>query len=108
MKPISWILVSLIRAYQLAISPFTPAHCRYLPTCSAYASEAIARHGPVNGGWLALRRLVRCHPWGGFGFDPVPDPPDRAPALGFRMVSAAAGSTLRRCGKHRPAIGLGR
>ena len=100
MKPISWILVSLIRIYQLAISPFTPAHCRYLPTCSAYAGEAIARHGVARGGWLALRRVLRCHPWGGSGLDPVPEPRDGTPAV--------ARSAPHRCGDRRAAIGLGR
>jgi len=61
-----------IRFYQLAISPFTPMSCRYLPTCSEYAREAVLRHGPLRGGWLALRRLARCHPLGGHGYDPVP------------------------------------
>ena len=66
------VLQGLIRLYQLFVSPLLPPGCRYLPTCSAYAAEAIARHGAVQGGWLALRRLLRCHPWGGSGFDPVP------------------------------------
>jgi uncharacterized protein len=61
-----------IRFYQWVISPFLPAACRYQPTCSAYAVEAVSRHGVFAGGWLALRRLLRCHPWGGSGFDPVP------------------------------------
>jgi putative membrane protein insertion efficiency factor len=61
-----------IRFYQWVISPMLPAACRYQPTCSAYAVEAIERHGILAGGWLALRRLLRCHPWGGSGFDPVP------------------------------------
>lgn len=66
------VLVRLIRFYQLAVSPWTPASCRFQPTCSAYAIEAIERHGSMRGGWLAARRLVRCHPWGGEGYDPVP------------------------------------
>ncbi len=61
-----------IRFYQWVISPLLPAACRYQPTCSAYAVEAITRHGILAGGWLTLRRLLRCHPWGGSGFDPVP------------------------------------
>ena len=61
-----------IRFYQWVISPMLPAACRYQPTCSAYAVEAITRHGVLAGGWMALRRLLRCHPWGGSGFDPVP------------------------------------
>ncbi len=63
-----------IRLYQLLISPVLPHSCRYLPTCSAYALEAIEVHGVLRGGWLALRRLCRCHPWGGSGYDPVPPP----------------------------------
>ena len=65
-----------VRAYRLAVAPFLPAACRYEPTCSAYALEALARHGALRGGWLALRRLARCHPWGGFGYDPVPGAED--------------------------------
>jgi hypothetical protein len=62
----------LIRGYQLGISPMLPAACRYTPSCSAYAAEAIRRHGAARGAWLAVRRLLRCHPWGGSGPDPVP------------------------------------
>lgn len=69
----SALLRGLIRIYQLTLSPWIGQNCRYLPTCSAYADEAIARHGAMRGGWLALRRLSRCHPWGGSGLDPVPD-----------------------------------
>ena len=61
-----------IRLYQWCISPLLPAACRYHPTCSAYAVEAIERHGLIRGSGLTLRRLLRCHPWGGDGFDPVP------------------------------------
>lgn len=66
-------LTGLIRLYQLAISPLLGPNCRYAPSCSEYAREAIARFGPLRGGWLALRRLGRCHPWGGSGYDPVPE-----------------------------------
>lgn len=64
--------MALVRAYQMGVSPWLAPRCRYTPTCSAYALEALDRHGPWRGGWLALRRLARCHPWGGFGLDPVP------------------------------------
>jgi putative membrane protein insertion efficiency factor len=65
-------LRAMIRAYQLLVAPILPPSCRYYPTCSHYAAEAIARHGPWRGSWLAARRLLRCHPWGGSGYDPVP------------------------------------
>jgi uncharacterized protein len=68
----SLALRSLIRLYQLLLSPLVGPRCRYLPTCSDYAAEAIASHGAAHGTWLALRRVLRCHPWGGSGYDPVP------------------------------------
>jgi hypothetical protein len=67
------ILIGAVRFYQLAISPWTPASCRFTPTCSAYAIGALEEHGTLRGTWLALRRIGRCHPWGGFGYDPVPE-----------------------------------
>jgi putative membrane protein insertion efficiency factor len=70
---LSVLLRGLIRAYQLLVSPLLLPSCRYLPSCSDYAAEAIARHGALTGSWLALRRLMRCHPWGGSGYDPVPE-----------------------------------
>ena len=66
-----------IRVYQRCISPVLPPACRYYPTCSAYAVEAVMTHGVLRGGWLALKRLARCHPWGGSGYDPVPPPSGR-------------------------------
>jgi uncharacterized protein len=66
------VLIAPIRLYQLAISPLLPPSCRFAPSCSHYAVEALQRHGPVRGGWLAVRRIARCHPWGGAGYDPVP------------------------------------
>lgn len=65
-------LIGLIRLYQVAISSWLPPACRFTPTCSAYGLEAVERCGGMRGGWLTLRRLVRCHPWGGSGYDPVP------------------------------------
>ena len=66
------LALGLIRLYQRAISPFLPPACRFVPTCSAYGYEAIARHGVWLGSWLALRRLARCHPFCAGGYDPVP------------------------------------
>lgn len=66
------LLAFLLRGYKLAISPWFGAACRFEPTCSAYAVEAIQLHGPVRGTWLGARRIARCHPWGGSGYDPVP------------------------------------
>ncbi|MCK0131107.1 membrane protein insertion efficiency factor YidD [Flavobacteriaceae bacterium F08102] len=64
--------VLLIRFYQIAISPYTPSSCRFTPTCSSYAAEALQTHGLFKGGRLALKRISKCHPWGGKGYDPVP------------------------------------
>lgn len=66
------ILLLLIRFYQVAISPLKPPTCRFTPTCSQYAIEAIKKHGAIKGLYLALKRILRCHPWGGSGYDPVP------------------------------------
>jgi hypothetical protein len=66
------LLIATVRLYQLTLSPLLGLNCRYLPSCSEYAVEALARHGPWAGSGLALRRLLRCHPWGGHGHDPVP------------------------------------
>jgi putative membrane protein insertion efficiency factor len=75
-KPINWLLSSifllLIKVYQLFISPLLGPSCRYTPTCSRYAAQAIKKYGPFKGGFMALRRILRCHPWGGHGHDPVP------------------------------------
>lgn len=68
------VLIGMIRFYQLAVSPWTPPSCRYIPTCSCYAREAVEKHGAARGAWIALRRILRCHPWGGHGYDPVPGP----------------------------------
>ena len=67
----------MIRAYQLLLAPVLPPSCRYYPSCSHYAAEAVALHGPWRGSRLAVRRLLRCHPWGGSGYDPVPTDPSR-------------------------------
>ncbi|HTJ13419.1 MAG TPA: membrane protein insertion efficiency factor YidD [Dinghuibacter sp.] len=76
MKTLKYILslpfILLIKLYQWAISPVIGPKCRYTPSCSAYALEAFKKYGPLKGGWLAIRRISRCHPWGGHGYDPVP------------------------------------
>lgn len=69
---LSKLLILPIRFYQGAISPLLPPACRYTPTCSQYAVEAITVHGPLKGAWLAIKRICRCNPWGGSGYDPVP------------------------------------
>lgn len=66
-------LILAIKLYQLTLSPFLGRQCRYEPTCSVYAEEALRRFGVLRGGWLAVKRLGRCHPWGGTGYDPVPE-----------------------------------
>jgi len=62
----------LVKFYQMAIRPLLPNACRYTPSCSAYATEAIQKYGAIKGLWLGLKRILRCHPWGGHGYDPVP------------------------------------
>ena len=71
-RSFSQLLIAPIRFYQRFISPLTPPSCRFTPTCSQYAVEAIRKHGPIRGLYLAVRRILRCHPWGGSGYDPVP------------------------------------
>lgn len=66
------IMIWMIRWYQQYISPLTPPSCRYTPTCSQYTLEAIQKYGPFKGLWLGIKRISRCHPWGGHGYDPVP------------------------------------
>ena len=75
-KTLVWPLIQLVRFYRLAVSPWLGANCRYDPTCSSYAIEALQKHGVLKGGWLAARRIARCHPWGGSGYDPVPADPE--------------------------------
>ncbi len=72
MSPVAFVLRIVIRFYQLTLSFFFGRTCRFAPTCSEYAREAIGTHGALRGSWLAVRRLYRCHPWGGSGYDPVP------------------------------------
>ncbi len=71
-KSLGWLLMLPIRFYRKFISPLTPPSCRFTPTCSQYAIEAITKHGPFKGTWLAIKRVLRCRPGGGSGYDPVP------------------------------------
>jgi putative membrane protein insertion efficiency factor len=66
------ILLGIISIYKGAISPLLPSSCRYTPTCSEYGKQAIAKYGAAKGGWLTIKRIARCNPWGGHGYDPVP------------------------------------
>lgn len=66
------VLIFFIRIYQYTLSPYIGRSCRYVPSCSVYSIEAIQKHGPIKGGWLAVKRVSSCHPWGGSGYDPVP------------------------------------
>lgn len=87
-------LLGTIATYRLVVSPWLPARCRFEPSCSAYASEAIRRHGPAQGSRLAATRLVRCHPWHAGGYDPVPPPKkDATPAA----VPTDSGPAASRC-----------
>ncbi len=81
MSPLAHIVALPVRAYRLIFSPWVGHNCRYQPTCSAYALEAIEIHGGLRGGWLTVRRILRCHPWGASGYDPVPrsDTPENRP-----------------------------
>ncbi|MDR6241683.1 membrane protein insertion efficiency factor YidD [Aureibacter tunicatorum] len=67
------IIIAFVRFYQYSISPLSPPSCRFTPTCSAYMIEAVKKHGAIKGFWLGIKRISKCHPWGGCGYDPVPD-----------------------------------
>lgn len=86
MSPLAHIAALPVRFYRLVFSPWVGFNCRYQPTCSAYALEALEKHGGLKGSWLTLRRIGRCHPWGGDGYDPVPD--------------ATGDTTAHHCGCH--------
>lgn len=71
-KSLSYFFIVLIKIYQYGISPLFPPSCRFTPTCSVYGLQAIKKYGPFKGGWLTLKRILSCHPWGKSGYDPVP------------------------------------
>ena len=73
MSPLAYIAALPVRAYRAVFSPWVGFNCRYDPTCSAYALQALEKHGALKGSWLAAKRIARCHPWGGMGVDDVPD-----------------------------------
>ena len=73
MSPLTRIVALPVRAYRLVVSPWLGVNCRFQPTCSTYALEALEKHGAFRGSWLAVRRVIRCHPGGGSGYDPVPE-----------------------------------
>lgn len=72
MNPLTRVMTGMIRLYQIALSPYFGRDCRFTPTCSHYAKEALELHGPLKGSWLAVKRIGRCHPWHPGGYDPVP------------------------------------
>ncbi|MBO4488503.1 MAG: membrane protein insertion efficiency factor YidD [Bacteroidales bacterium] len=71
-KGVASVMIFFIKVYQWTLSPLIGRSCRYTPTCSNYGIEAIRKHGPIKGGWLTLKRILSCNPWGGSGYDPVP------------------------------------
>jgi len=74
MSPLAHLLRALVHIYRWVISPLLGPRCRFMPSCSEYALDALSKHGAVGGSWLTLKRILRCHPWGGSGWDPVPEP----------------------------------
>ncbi|WP_395690343.1 membrane protein insertion efficiency factor YidD [Nocardioides sp.] len=88
--PLRWLLIGFLRVYRLVVSPLYGQVCRYHPSCSAYALEAVTVHGSVRGTWLAGRRLLRCHPWAAGGYDPVP--PRGRPDASSRLSAGSSPS----------------
>ncbi|HYH18906.1 MAG TPA: membrane protein insertion efficiency factor YidD [Azospirillum sp.] len=91
MSPLAHLMRALVIGYQWTLSPFVGFHCRYFPTCSNYALEALAKHGAIRGGWLTVRRLLRCQPWGGSGYDPVPGTEPEPGKAAHRCGDASCG-----------------
>ena len=81
-RVISAFLIVFVRGYQVLISPWLGSNCRHQPTCSAYMIEAIREWGPLSGGWMGVRRVAKCHPWGPSGYDPVPSRPKKGEVAG--------------------------
>jgi len=100
-KPAQLVTLQLLRAYKWAISPMLPTACRYVPTCSEYAMEAVERYGALRGGWMAFRRLLRCHPLAGAGYDPVVRTRTEDHALELQSLD---NRTLGKCGACAPRI----
>ncbi|MFN4122619.1 MAG: membrane protein insertion efficiency factor YidD [Flavobacteriales bacterium] len=71
-RAFAWVFIGIVKFYKAVISPVLPMSCRYYPTCSEYGIEALRKYGPWKGGWLTIKRIGSCHPWGGHGHDPVP------------------------------------
>ena len=94
MSPAARLLSAPVYVWRWLLSPVFPVACRYAPSCSAYALDTLRRHGALTGGWLTLRRLCRCHPWGGAGYDPVPPPP-ATPAPGAQRHRSRCRSPSR-------------
>ena len=90
------VLLGLIRAYRLFLAVLSPGACRFEPSCSEYALQALSRFGALAGGWLAVRRVLRCHPWGGSGYDPVPHRPGTACRPRPAISGGRVGSRLNR------------
>jgi len=96
---IAWLLRAFVRGYQLLVRPLLPGACRYEPSCSRYALDALERHGAMAGSWLAVRRVLRCHPWSEGGYDPVPEAEPRRASTRRAVASAARRS---RAASHGP------
>jgi uncharacterized protein len=97
-----FVLLQLLRAYKWGISPLLPPACRYLPTCSEYAIEAVEHFGAVRGGWMAFRRVLRCHPFAGSGYDPVVD--QASSGKNQESVSTLEEQPFRACPEHVEGI----